>query len=180
MVETAVVLGIVGMVVAGIWVAVGILLQEKNTNDVRSQIIRLSEPARSYFRDNPIFDGTRVTFVLVDMGAVPKEMTLQGGYLRTTTRHFVEVLGAGDGSGHVDIIITGIPRSMCISLLRPLVMQTSGTVVAFRVNRETKFPVPYTGGDVAALCKYDGSTTNVEVNGGPGAGNFVELFFTPK
>ncbi len=82
LIETAVVLGVIGLVVAGIWIASSSVSSSKRTNDTVAALLRISGGTRNLFRNSPEYPTvfgtlTNVVSTLYAVGVIPNDFDLK-------------------------------------------------------------------------------------------------------
>jgi len=114
LVEAAIVLGVVGLVIGGIWVAAAAVQSNLRKSDASKGLIQIVQNVRNlYYGQSPSATGA-ITTQLVNANAIP------GNFISGTTAInpwngaiTVSIAGSSD---QIDVAYAGIPRDGCIEL----------------------------------------------------------------
>jgi type II secretory pathway pseudopilin PulG len=163
LIEAAIVLGIVGIIVGGIWVAASAAYNNMKLRDATSQILVIGQNLRSLLGNNPNDTSLLATATAVQMGLAPSNMIGPGNTLRSPWNTGVTIDRAS-GDNYVSIVYADLPSEACSGLLGRL--SNSGASSGIRtIVVGTGTPVYTTVGtqdlsiDVADLASCSGAAT---------------------
>lgn len=127
LIEAAIVLGVVGLVIGGIWVAASAVQEGMRLNKAIQALTVISSKATTVFGPADIEAlGTQyynIESVMIDMGAVPADMAQNGSIIDPWGRPMVvRLVGADITSSmpRIGIEFTDVPVSTCKNLIARL------------------------------------------------------------
>jgi hypothetical protein len=114
LIEAAIVLGVVGLVIGGIWVAATAVNSNWQNSRTQQQIVQIVANSRSLFNRQSL-PNADVTSALIAAGAIPSDM-VQGSVARNLWNGTITV--STQDVGRIIVSYSAVPRSNCINLLQ--------------------------------------------------------------
>lgn len=115
LVEAAIVLGVVGLVIGGIWVAAAAVQANLRKSDASKGLIQIVQNVRNlYYGQTPSATGA-ITTSLINANAIPGNF-INGATAVNPWNGSITVSIAGASTDQVDILMTAIPRDACIEM----------------------------------------------------------------
>jgi type II secretory pathway pseudopilin PulG len=122
LIESAIVLGVVGLVIGGIWVAAAAVSEDRKVEEVVQGIL---STVKNIQKNISISDGlaiggggVNITSSVISMNAFP-ESWVQNGQLKTPFNGsaYVHNFTTGGSDARFDLNIVNVPRAACIKLV---------------------------------------------------------------
>lgn len=115
LIEAAIVLGVVGLVIGGIWVAAAAVNANLRKSDASKGLIQIVQNTRSlYYGQSPTATAD-ITSQLVSAKALPGDF-INGTAGRNPFNGSVTVSIAGASFDQIDVLFAGVPLDACIDL----------------------------------------------------------------
>ncbi len=138
LVEAAIVLGVVGLVIGGIWVGAGALSESYKVNKTAEGILSTSKNVQNLIsaRDSEaIGHVVSITQTLIDAGAFPEDW-VRGSVVETPLGNDMRVANAYIGlpGPRFSFYIDGVSRQHCIKLLVSLTAHPSSSISSQRLG----------------------------------------------
>jgi type II secretory pathway pseudopilin PulG len=116
LIEAAIVLGIVGLVIGGIWVAASAVQENMRKSDASKGMIQMVQNVRNlYYGQTPDATGD-ITADLVNANAIPGDF-VNGTGARNPWNGVVTVsIADATNYDEIDIAYVGVPKSACIEM----------------------------------------------------------------
>jgi len=115
LIEAAIVLGVVGLVIGGIWVAAAAVNANLRKSDASKGLIQIVQNTRSlYYGQSPTATAD-ITSQLVSAKALPGDF-INGTAGRNPFNGSVTVSIAGASFDQIDVLFDGVPLDACIDL----------------------------------------------------------------
>lgn len=152
LVETAVVLGVVGLVIGGIWVSASAVNESLRRDTTERAVLTMADSAVSYFRNTGA--ATDISSFLVYIGAVPSSM-VSGTSIRNSWGGQLTASVWSD-QNRVTFYLDQLPKAACVTLSQRMRVpfEQLGTLVT-RVND----CVSYDTDDITQYCVAGSSNT---------------------
>ena len=121
--EVAIVLGILGIILAAVWLAANAVYSNQRLNKASTQILAIEGKLQTVFQNQNAFDTAATTASYITMGLFPADMVqsatvVQNGWRGAVTIKPVTV-GTIAGAG-VEITYDGLPADECTQLILSL------------------------------------------------------------
>ncbi len=152
LVEAAIVLGVVGLVIGGIWVAAASVQSNLRKSDASKGLIQIVQNVRNlFYGQSPSATGD-ITTALVRANSFP------GDFIRGTTavnpwNGAVAVSIAGAAADQLDVSFTAMPRDACIELTSRNTNISNGVgLTQIVIGGTTITSFPYLPTDAAVTC----------------------------
>jgi prepilin-type N-terminal cleavage/methylation domain-containing protein len=113
--EAAIVLGIVGLVLAAVWVAASAVYNNMRISQATQQILMIAQAVRSMHATQTSI--TMTTADAVNAGIIPKDMCDNASCATPRNPWRGGVIVQNNGTDAFDIIYSGLPTSACVDLL---------------------------------------------------------------
>lgn len=135
LIESAIVLGVVGLVIGGIWVAAAAVSEDRKVEEVVQGIL---STVKNIQKNISISDGlaiggggVNITSSVISMNAFP-ESWVQNGQLKTPFNGsaYVHNFTTGGSDARFDLNIVNVPRAACIKLVVRI------TTLAYKVQSQ--------------------------------------------
>ena len=159
LVEAAIVLGVIGLVIGGIWVAAAAVQSNLRKSDASKGLIQIVQNVRNlYYGQSPSSTGA-ITTQLINANAVP------GNFINGTTavnpwNGAVTVSIAGTSNDQIDIAYEGVPRDGCIELTsRNTNISTGVGLTQIVIGTVTVTSFPYLPTTAATDCSTSNTVT---------------------
>lgn len=138
MVEMAIVLGVVGLVMGGVWTLAVKVQQTARVKQAVEQVIALNKNIRNYYQTQACIPNGNQTATLLGLGQpiFPREM-LSGGGVVDLWNGGVQVLGANAGCDYVfRLSYLALPAETCAELVPKLTAagEASRGLIAVTIN----------------------------------------------
>ncbi len=115
LIEAAIVLGVVGLIIGGIWVAAAAVQSNMKKSDASRGLIQIVQNVRNlYYGQSPTATAD-ITTQLINAGALPANF-VNGTAGINPWNGAVTVAIAGASFDQVDVTFNGLPRDGCIEL----------------------------------------------------------------
>ena len=165
LIESAIVLAVVGLVIGGIWVAANSINRKLRINEASNGILSVIEKARSLYKNMP--QEYSAESALYAVGAVPKSWSNQNGFLVTPDGKigFQVHVGTSDISIQFDHWDVDMDYADCVNLL-PMIMRSKELVKvggSMRSYTRANGRLPMSREHIAEECEY--------------AYNYLELYY---
>jgi Tfp pilus assembly protein PilE len=160
LIEAAIVLGIVGLIVGGIWAAASSAYENMRQQSGSKNLLSFAQSIRSFYANSGATSINTTVSVAITQGLVPADM-VSGTAAMISPWGTAVTLGTGTiGSTNVfGILYSGLTQSTCINILtrNSNASQGSGLVavagIATMPTTATAFPLPVSGaGSASTLC----------------------------
>lgn len=126
LIEAAIVLGVVGLVIGGIWVAAAAVQQNLRNSDASKALIQIIQNTRNlYYGQAPTATAT-ITTDLIAANAIPTDFVTNSTTTRNPWNGTVAVRIAGASYDKIEIDYTAVPKDSCIQLTSRNTNITSG------------------------------------------------------
>jgi type II secretory pathway pseudopilin PulG len=120
LIEAAIVLGVVGLVIGGIWVAAAAVQSNMRESDASKQLIQMVQNIRNlYYGQTLTADATGLIDELISAGAIPKDMVASATAATDPWSGAVTVDITNDLGGSYDdieISFAAVPKDACIEM----------------------------------------------------------------
>lgn len=143
LVEAAIVLGVVGLVIGGIWVAAAAVQSNLRKSDASKGLIQIVQNVRNlYYGQTPTVTAN-ITTQLINANALPGNM-INGTAGVNPWNGSVTVSIAGASFDQVDVLFGSVPRDGCIELTsRNTNISTGVGLSQILINSTTVTTFPY-------------------------------------
>lgn len=160
LIEAAIVLGIVGLVIGGIWVAAAAVTQNMREADASKALIQVIQNVRNlYYGQTPTATGD-ITTDMISAKAIPSDFVMTTTSAKNPWSGAVTVSISGASFDKVDIAYASVPKDSCIELTSRNTNITTGIglqqIVIASTATTTVTTFPYLPTAAAANC----GTTN--------------------
>lgn len=116
LVEAAIVLGVVGLVIGGIWVAAAEIKARKNISDTMAAVLQTVQTVRKLYSGLPI-TSANITTSMITAGAIPADFVKTSTTTQNPWNGGLYVGLSTSGNGIISITLDGLPRAPCLELL---------------------------------------------------------------
>ena len=159
LVEAAIVLGVIGLVIGGIWVAAAAVQSNLRKSDASKGLIQIVQNVRNlYYGQSPSSTGA-ITTALINANAMPGDF-VNGTNAVNPWNGAVAVSIAGTSNDQIDVSFAGMPRDGCIELTsRNTNISTGVGLTQIVIGTVTVTSFPYLPTTAATDC----STSNTVV-----------------
>lgn len=160
LVESAVVLGVVGLVIGGIWTSASAVYESMRRDTTERAVLTMADAAVSYFRNTGA--STDISAFLVYIGAVPPNM-VSGTSIKNSWGGQMTATVWSD-QNRVTFYLDQLPKAACVTLSQRMRVpfEQLGTLVT-RVND----CVSYDTDDITQFCQPSGNTLTWYYSYGP-------------
>lgn len=149
LVEASIVLGVVGLVIGGIWMASSELRLSQKVNTAQDEILSVVQHARSLYSSGHIADpGEEVQGVFINMGVFPKQM-VSGSNVVSPWDTTVSVSVADD---QLDLAFADIPKAACVKLAMGLAAKDAEMGLSRTTINDSEFIDKVSLEDADAAC----------------------------
>lgn len=122
LIEAAIVLGIVGLIVGGIWAAASSAYNNMRLQSATSQVLVIAQNARNMFANNPSDTEALTNAASINLGLVPTNMVVNvsgANVVRSPWGSPVDVTRSA-GDRFITIVYNDLPQASCTGLLTRL------------------------------------------------------------
>lgn len=138
LIEMAIVLGVVGLVMGGVWVVVVHVQEAARLKQMAEQLIVINKNVRSYYQTQACIANGDQTGALLGLGQTifPREM-VSGGAVNHAWNGAVQVSGTNGGCDYLfTVTLTGVPPTTCVPLVPQLAAagEASRGLVSVSIN----------------------------------------------
>jgi len=147
LVEAAIVLGVVGLVIGGIWVAAAAMYENYKVNKTVEgvlEIVRNTQKLISIRDSEVIGNGQRLTATLIASSVPPKDWVHGTNTIKNPFSGNVEVYNLVTSNNSFDVRLYGIPISSCIALISKIGSTTKRSY-AFYADSGLGYVATYVG-----------------------------------
>jgi type II secretory pathway pseudopilin PulG len=160
LIEAAIVLGVVGLVIGGIWVAAAAVQQNLREADASKGLIQIVQNVRNlYYGQTPTATAT-ITTDLIASNAIPANFVSNSTTAVNPWNGSVAVRITGASFDQIQIDYVSVPKSSCISLVSKNTNISTGTGLASIIIDAT------TGGTDATVTTFPLTPTTAATNCG--------------
>ncbi len=160
LIEAAIVLGVIGLVIGGIWVAAAAVQQNLRESDASKGLIQIVQNVRAlYYGQSPTATAT-VTTDLIAANAIPANFIINSTTARNPWNGAVAVRIAGASFDKIEIDYNSVPKESCISLTSKNTNITTGIGLSQMVIDAT------TGGTDTTVTSFPYLPTSASTNCG--------------
>ncbi len=167
LVEAAIVLGVIGLVIGGIWIAASTVYENMKVAHLITTVTQINNNAQKVLSASMVLDNAYTTIpsqlryeIIPKDTAGPSIDAVGGGWGYTSNIHNgyngsygVSIVSRADGAtyynapnGAILINVTNLPRAACINFITRITASAKNELInvgnAFGVNRTNAFPVP--------------------------------------
>lgn len=160
LIEAAIVLGVVGLVIGGIWVAAAAVQQNLRETDASKGLIQIVQNTRALFYGQSPTATATITTDLIAANAIPANFIINSTTARDPWNGAVAVRIAGASFDKLEVDYVAVPQSSCISLTSKNTNITSGIGLSQMVIDAT------TGGTDTTVTTFPYLPTSASVNCG--------------
>lgn len=115
LVEAAIVLGVVGLVIGGIWVAAAQLTARRNISNTMEAVLQTVQNVRKLYNGLPIANAN-ITLSMIRAGAIPTNFVNTSTTTKNPWNGGLYVGLSTSGNGIISITLDGLPRAPCLEL----------------------------------------------------------------
>lgn len=119
LIEAAIVLGIVGLIVGGIWAAASSAYNNMRLQSAASQVLVIAQNARNMYANNPGDSAAVTTQNAIELGLLPQNMVTNATTARSPWGNTVTV-ARGASESFMTITYSAVPQNACVGLLTRL------------------------------------------------------------
>ena len=171
LIESAIVLGVVGLVIGGIWVAADSVQQSQRINETSSGVIAICDQITNLYRsmEQPVINES-LDSLLIETEIIPPSWSTSGPIftpLSTNSRiRIYRYAGSGsDAPGDIGIHLLNIPKAYCPRLLSTINAKSNSAIKSVTIGigwwtTKTTFRLPYSG-DMSSPCN-DGDLIHLQ------------------
>lgn len=116
LIEAAIVLGIVGLVIGGIWVAASAVQTNLRESTASQGVLQIVNNVRNLYYGQSLTATATITSDLVSAGAIPGDL-LQGTNARNPWNGSITVAIAGASFDQFTVAFPAVPRDSCVELI---------------------------------------------------------------
>jgi hypothetical protein len=135
LIEAAIVLGVIGLVVGGIWIAAASVKERLDINNFARQILTISSNWKQLYRGVPqqVGANTTITTALIDAGVIPRDMVVNGAARAPWGGTVGTILQDGDigncpGNNRLNVRFNYTTPAQCIGMVRSVIRQAGAAV----------------------------------------------------
>lgn len=115
LVEAAIVLGVVGLVIGGIWVAAAAVQSNLRKSDASKGLIQIVQNVRNLYYGQSPSATANITTQLINANAIPGNF-INGTNAVNPWNGAITVTIAGASTDQIDVLYASVPRDGCIEL----------------------------------------------------------------
>ena len=118
LIEAAIVLGVVGLVIGGIWVAAAAVQSNLRESDASKGLLQIVQNVRNlYYGQSPTTTTTTdITTALISANAIPGDFIISTSSARNPFNGAVTVSLTGNPNDTIAVSFAGVPKDSCIEL----------------------------------------------------------------
>ena len=160
LIEAAIVLGVVGLVIGGIWVAAASVQQNLRESDASKGLIQIVQNTRSLFYGQSPTATATITTDLIAANTIPANFIINSTTARNPWNGAIAVRIAGAAFDKIEIDYNSVPKDSCIEMTSRNTNITSGIGLSQMVIDAT------TGGTDTTVTSFPYLPTSASVNCG--------------
>ncbi|MBI1273830.1 MAG: hypothetical protein GC131_07080 [Alphaproteobacteria bacterium] len=122
LIEAAIVLGIVGLIVGGIWVAASAVYENLRTGRASQELLQIAQAVRTLHGSQTTIASGNISAAMVAARAIPNDMILTAGgtqpqnpWQGNVDIYGITSISASDGPGFW-VVFNGLPQNGCVDL----------------------------------------------------------------
>ncbi len=162
LIEAAIVLGVVGLVIGGIWVAAAAVQSNMRESDTSKGLLQIVQNTRNlYYGQTPTTTAsTDITTSLIAANAIPADFIISTTAAKNPFNGAVTVSLTGNPNDTIAVSMAGVPKDSCIDLTSKNTSISTGIGLSqIVIGSTTVSTFPYLPTSAAATC----GTTNTIV-----------------
>lgn len=137
LIEAAIVLGVIGLVIGGIWVAASAVTRANNVNTFISRVARIVDDVQSNFRENSVGSFTMEPYLIAKGHYSSSDDAPAAGYFHAkelgqnaiVAYSFIPANGVNQGQAGLAIRVLNIDISLCRAVLSKLTFYQNNVVI---------------------------------------------------
>ena len=128
LIEAAIVLGVVGLVIGGIWVAAAAVQSNLRESDASKGLLQIVQNVRNlYYGQTPsTTTTTNITTALISANAIPGDFVVSTTSARNPFNGAVTVNLTGNPNDTIQVVFEDVPKDSCIELTSKNTSLSSG------------------------------------------------------
>lgn len=169
LIEAAIVLGLIGLVIGGIWVAASAVSENMRRADAGKGILSIVQGVRNLYGSGAPTSTSRVEAAMINAGVVPGDW-VSGTQIRGPFNNMVWI---ETGPDRVSVAMHSVPRAACVELLSRITTSVSNpSEITTNVNCDAPIAGLVSVSQAQTRCAYDTNSIswNFGLKGGPPTG----------
>lgn len=114
LIEAAIILGVIGVVIGGIWAGANAITISNQKSDVLKTTLSIVQGVRNLYVGQTVASNTNITSNMVQAGIVPAGWVNGSGTISSPWNQGVTIYATSNG---VHIYFTSVPKSLCADLV---------------------------------------------------------------
>ena len=135
LIEAAIVLGIVGLVVGGIWAAASAAYENMRQQTASKNVLAFAQAIKNFYANSGVTTIATAEATLINMGVVPKDMVSGTNRINHPwTNHQNSIVNLTSANSLFTISFWGVPTTSCSALVSRNGNSSSGLIAAISVD----------------------------------------------